>query len=108
MKRYSLSYIESFNGESGRSDSFDIMDTFDRSKIDELVKKYNLNAVELKNYKSPYEVPTHVFLIAEYEIGEEFRQDQLDLALQADREYKAEEAEREKHKNDPDNWWSQF
>ncbi len=108
MKRYSLYYIESFNGESGRSDSFNIMDTFDRSKIDELVKKYNLNTVEQKDYPGPYDLPLHVFVIAEYEIGEEFRQDQLDLAIQADKEYKAKEAEREKHKNDPNNWWNQF
>ena len=66
------------------------------SLIDEIIKKSNLNVVELKNYTNPYDVPTHVFVVAEYEITEEFRPDQLEYALQADKEYK-EKLKEEKH-----------
>ena len=104
MIRYELSYLEEYNPANGTGESFIIMNTSDKSKIDELCKKYGINAINARDHK--YE--DHVFLIAEYEIKDEFRQDQLELALQADAEYKKEQEERAKARASGNNWWDLF
>ena len=93
MKYYALEYVQSNNGETGASRTYDIARSTNKAYIDKIIKDNNL---EVKTTLDRGE--SQVFLLTEYDPTylEYFNKDQLELALK----------DLEEDEDDFENFWN--